>query len=159
MLKEFQSLKSAIQTALVLHPFQEDKEIVIMTDASIDGVGAVPFNRVKSRLLTVACTSATLSDAERHSCQYECETLGIILALKRFHKCIYGKSCTVYTDSIPDKILFRDKTIPNFASPRSQRWCLLVASYNLDIQYTKEVRVVDFLSRLPLTGQTDDSEE
>lgn len=102
---EFLDIETAIKNALILHPFQEEKEIVIMTDASIEGVRAVLFNKVQDRILTVTCASATLSIAERNYCQYEREGLSIILALKRFHKYIYGKRCTLYTDSITAKII------------------------------------------------------
>lgn len=52
---EFQKLKSELQNALTLHPFDRKTDIVITTDGSPKGVGAVLFNKVKERY-TTDCT-------------------------------------------------------------------------------------------------------
>lgn len=69
--------------ALVLEPFRQDQEILITTNASPHSVGAVVFNRVEGKLQTIACTSATLSAAERVYPQYEREALAVVLSLKK----------------------------------------------------------------------------
>lgn len=83
--KEWETLKNLIQSALVLHPFQPEAGVVIMTDASADGVGAALLNKIDGQLTTVSCASA-ISKVENLYSQYEPEHLGVILDSKRFHK-------------------------------------------------------------------------
>lgn len=62
--QKFSNLKRQLQTAYTLQPENPNAEIIIMTDASPDGVGAVLLNRKNGQLATTACVSATLSSAD-----------------------------------------------------------------------------------------------
>lgn len=54
-----------IVNAQILKPFDASKEIIVMSNACQEGVGAVLFNEVNGKWITVSCASATLSPAER----------------------------------------------------------------------------------------------
>lgn len=110
---------------MVLKQFNPKTEIIITTDASASGIGAVLYNKIGNQLYAVTCVSATLSTAEAHYPHFEKVALGVILAIKRFYNYIYGKSISILTDPIPVKMLFREKEISSTASPRLQGWCIV----------------------------------
>lgn len=75
---------------------------------------------------------------------------GVIFAIKKFHRYVYGRSFKILTYSLSVKLILKDKEIPNTAAPRLQRWALFMSDYDFEIVYTKEVELADFFSRLPL---------
>lgn len=138
--QEFITVKKLIANAQVLHSFN----IVVMTDACQDGVGEVLLN---IQIANVSCASATLTQAERQYSQFECELLGMIFAMKKFHKYVYSRSFKIFTDSLPTKLILEGKEIRNTAAPRLQRWALVMAGYDFEIIYIyilKKVELADF---------------
>lgn len=71
---------------------------------------------------------------------------------------MYTEKIALWTDSVLAKLNFADKTIPGTASPRIQKWCLFVASFDINFDYTKSVEIADFLIRRPLSVETGDSQ-
>lgn len=75
-----------------------------------------------------------------------------------FHQFIFGRNFQILTDSLPAKMIFQGKEIPNTAAPRLQRWSLFLSSYDYQIIYTKKLEVTDlFMPRIPMTDETGDS--
>lgn len=99
-----------------------------------------------------------MTTAEQSYVQHDHEALAVIFALRKCHKYIYGRAITIYTYSMPVKLIFSDRSIPSTASPRMQRWCLYADMYDLKFEYTKEVELADFLSRNPLSDVTGDGD-
>lgn len=77
-----------------------------MADASEKAVGAVLYNKVAGKLVTICCASATLTDAEAKYIQFEREGLAAVFVLKKYHKYVCGRRFTIKTDSIPVKMIF-----------------------------------------------------
>lgn len=85
--------------------------------------------------------------------------MGIITAIKKYHKYIYGKKFTLVTDHLLLKfILHPDKAVPTLSASRLQRWSLTLSSYQYKIKYKKscEIGNADALSRLPLEQPTEE---
>ena len=81
------------------------------------------------------------------------EALAIIWGVKKFHVYLFGRSFTLYTDHQALKsVLHPHKSIPVVTAVRLQRYVLLLAGYDFQIEYrnTKVQNNADGLSRLPL---------
>ena len=73
------------------------------------------------------------------------------MAVRRFHKYIYGRRFTLLTDHKPLLSIFGSKKgIPVHSANRLQRWALVLLGYDFDIQYrqTDSFGQADALSRL-----------
>ena len=94
--KSFEELKTALKNS-VLTTFDPSFPTVLKCDASPVGLGAV----MQQNDRPVMFISKTLSIAERHYSQIECEALSIVWAIKRLHKFLYRKTFTLVTDNKP----------------------------------------------------------
>lgn len=85
----------------------------IVCDASPYGIGAVLFHidpNTKQEK-PIKFVSSSLSDTERRYSQLEREALAIIFALRKFHKFVYGKRFTLFSDHKPLQFIFGEKKI------------------------------------------------
>ena len=101
----------------------------------------------------IGFVSRTLNIAEKKYAQIDKEGAAIIFGLKKFHRYLYGRSFTIVTDHKPLISLFHEeKEIPLTASPRIQRWGVILRGYEYHIEYKpgSEHQNADCLSRLPL---------
>ncbi|CAB4004480.1 LOW QUALITY PROTEIN: uncharacterized protein K02A2.6-like [Paramuricea clavata] len=140
-------------TDLLIH-FDPTKPLILATDASNYGVGAVLLHVFPDGTeKPIAYASRSLNAAERNYLTIEKEALATIFGVKKFHKFLYGQSFTIKTDHKPLEGLLSDKKgVPTQAAPRIQRWALTLAAYEYKIQYKagKNNGNADALSRLPL---------
>lgn len=99
----------------------------------------------------IAYAARSLHKSEIQYSQIEKEALGIIFAVQKFHKYIFGRSFTLQTDHKPLLSIFGSKKgIPIYTANRLQRWATNLLAYNFNIQYinTDSFAYVYFLSRL-----------
>lgn len=93
-----------------------------------------------------------MTSAEKNYAQGEREALALIFGLRKFHRYLYGRTFTLYTDHQPlVGILGQDKPVPSIAAARMQRWAMTLAAYKYQLKYRrgKNIEVADALSRLP----------
>ena len=79
--------------------------------------------------------------------------LCLIFEIKKFHQFLYGRKFTLVTDHKPLlSILGPKKGIRSLAAARLQRWAMILAAYNYEIEFkpTQQYANADGLSRLPL---------
>lgn len=142
-----------------IHILNPKQAVFLITDASPYGVGVQLCNKTdESKLVMVACASATLTISEQNYSHSEKETLALLYGVRNFHKYLYGRHFTVLTDSIPVTLFFgAEKAIPSSVRLRLVRWSLFLSGYTNSIVYNKEVQVADRLSRLPseITGDEE----
>ena len=149
----FQRSKRLLQSDSVLTHYDPAKPILLQTDASPYGLGAV-ISHVEpdGQERPIAFASRTLKPSEVNYAQYEKESLSIIFGLKKFHKQLHGRSFTIVTDHKPLIGLFGDKkpTSP-MASARVARWHMILSAYNYKIVHKEgnKHQNADALSRLP----------
>ena len=152
--KSFQQLKDKLSNAPVLTHFSDTLPLKLDTDASQYGIGAVISHVLPSgeeRLIAYALR--TLSKSERNYSQIEKEVLSIIFGVKKFHQYLYGRKFLLVMDHKSLTTVLGPKSgILTLAAARLQRWALLLAAYQYDIEYrlTEKHANADCLSRLPI---------
>ncbi|XP_040355390.1 uncharacterized protein K02A2.6-like [Ixodes scapularis] len=156
----FAATKQLLVNSQVLTFYDVDKPIALLCDASSYGIGAVIFHVTpEGEERPVAFASRTLTSAEKNYAQCEREALALMFGLKKFHRYLYGREFTLYTDHQPLLgILGHDKPVPTLAAARMQRWAMILAAYRYKLKYRKgkDVEVADALSRLPRPMTTAD---
>ena len=143
--------------------YDTNSPLRLACDASAYGVGAVISHTMPDGSeKPVAFASRTLTKAERNYSQLEKEALSIIFGIRKFHPYLYGRQFTLVTDHKPlVTILHPRKGTPPLAAARLQRWALILASYNYEIEFkpTEKHCNADSMSRLPLPISTEKEEE
>ena len=152
----FQNAKDAMSSDRILIHFDPQKPIVLICDASPVGIGAVLSHVVDGIERPIAYASRSLNPAERKYSQLDREALSVIFGVKKFHKFIYGQKITILTDHKPLLgLLGEHKAIPDHASPRMQRWAILLAGYNYSLEFRPgKSNNADAFSRLPIEDCT-----
>ena len=155
----FEEARELLQSTDLLVHFDPEKELVLATDASDYGVGAVLSHKMKNGTeRPIGYVSRSLQEAERKYSTLEKEALAIIFGVKKFHQFLYGHRFIIKTDHKPlEGLLNEKKGIPSQAAPRIQRWALTLASYEYEISYKagQTNGNADGLSRLPLPVMPD----
>ena len=151
--KAFVEVKGLLSSPKLVVHYDPKKPLTLTTDASPYGVGAVLSHVMKDGAeKPVACFSRTLSPAEKNYSQLDKEALGIIAGLTKFRQYLWGRPFKIFTDHKPLVHIFNEKkAVPQMASPRMQRWALLLAAHQYEIVYKegKSIPHADALSRLP----------
>ena len=149
----FDQLKQMLADKTRLVHFDPEKPIVLATDASPYGIGAVISHILPDDSEEpIAFASKTLSKAERGYAQVEKEGLSIVYGIRKFNQYLSGRHFTILTDHKPLLTIFGpDKSLPVMSLQRLQRWALLLMGHDYDISYrsSAEHSNADALSRLP----------
>ena len=114
----FRKLKEILTKENVLIHYDPNKELLLATDASPVGLGAVILHRVEGKEYPIAYASRTLTAAEKNYSQIEREGLGIVFGLQKFHQYVYGRKFVLLTDNKPLSLILGPKKA-------SQLWQLL----------------------------------
>jgi hypothetical protein len=149
----FDDLKRDIAEATTLAHFDPKLPLILATDASNYGLGAVILHRyADGSERPIAHASKTLTPAEKNYSQIEKEALSIIYGVKKFNQYLIGRRFELFTDHQPLLTIFNPtKGIPISTANRLQRWALCLMGYTYIIRYkpTLSHANVDALSRLP----------
>lgn len=149
----FDNLKQEICRATTLVHFDAKLPIILATDASQYGLGAVIMHRYHDGTeRPIAYASKTLTDSEQRYSQIEKEAFSIIYGVKKFRQYLIGTHFELVTDHQPLLSVFHPaKGIPSTTANRLQRWALCLMSYSYTIRYkpTHLHANADALSRLP----------
>ncbi|KAK7574018.1 hypothetical protein V9T40_011209 [Parthenolecanium corni] len=152
--KIFDLLKTAITESTLLVHFDPALPLVITTDASEYGVGAVLQHRFQDNTLRpIAAASRTLTAAESNYKAIDREALAIMFAVKKFEDYILGRQFTLQTDHKPLERIFGPKSeLPKLAASCLARWSIELSAYNYELEHVqgRNNLVADMLSRLPI---------
>ena len=152
--RAFRKAKELLVSSQLLVHFDPELEIRLACDASDYGIGAVLSHRFPDGSeKPVAFMSRTLNQAEKKYSQIEKEGLACVAGVTRFHSYLYGHHFILQTDHQPLLTLFNeDKSVPQQASNRIQRWAWKLAAYEYTIAFrtSKQHANADAMSRLPL---------
>ncbi|GBM92540.1 Retrovirus-related Pol polyprotein from transposon 297, partial [Araneus ventricosus] len=143
----FNSLKQALITSPVLTYPRTDKEFILDTDASNEGIGAVLSQKIGNEECVIAYFSKSLGKPERNYCVTRKELLAIVKSIEHFHHYLYGRKFLLRTDHASLRCLL------NFREPEGQiaRWIQRLQEYDFEIQHRKGTSHgnADALSRRP----------
>ncbi|XP_061727150.1 uncharacterized protein K02A2.6-like isoform X1 [Cydia pomonella] len=156
--KAFKTIKQVLVSAEVLLHYDQNKPLILTTDASSRGisgvltqpcVGAGPGAAAER---PVAYVSRSLNDAERNYSQIDREALAIVFSFEKLHQFLYGRRFVLRTDHKPLVSIFGPKQgIPAMVASRLQRWAIKLSAYTYDIEYVRtDANGADGLSRLPV---------
>lgn len=150
----FQCLKDAIVNASRLAHLRDDFPLILATDASKCGIGAVISHRYPDGTEhPIAFASKTLNSSQVGYSQIEKEALSIIYGVTKFHQFLYGRMFELQTDHQPLTTLFHpSKKLPVMTLHRLQRWAIVLQAYTYTIRFkpTAHHANADALSRLPV---------
>uniref|UniRef100_A0A7E4VZN6 RNA-directed DNA polymerase n=1 Tax=Panagrellus redivivus TaxID=6233 RepID=A0A7E4VZN6_PANRE len=157
------AIKAALSDAGSLAHYNPNEEVVLATDASDYGLGAVLYHRYKdNHEKVIANASRVLTKAERNYSQIEKEALGIVWGVEKFNHYVYGRRFTLLTDHEPLVRIFGSQAdLPVVAARRVHRWAVKLSMYTFHIQYVRTAAFghADVLSRLPLQSSEMASNE
>ncbi|CAF4799109.1 unnamed protein product [Rotaria sp. Silwood1] len=152
--KAFNNLLQEIVNTTTLAHFDAQLPIILATDASHYGIGAVIMHRYPDGSeRPIVHASKTLTAAERNYSQIEKEALSIIYGVKKFHQYLADRSFELNTDHQPLLAIFNPtKGVPVATANRLQKWAIYLMGYNYNIRYkpTRSHANADALSRLPV---------
>ena len=146
-----EELKRKLTSAPVLSYPALDKDLVLETDANIQGLGAVLSQKQIDGLLhPVAYASRSLSGLEANYSITELETLAMVWAITYFHCYLYGHKVTVFTDHSAVKVVLET---PNPSGKHARWWTRMygtgVKSVKIIHRSGKSNANADALSRSP----------
>ena len=117
--------------------YDVNKPIQLYCDALPKGVGACLMHVIVGQERPVAYASRTLALAELNYAQIEWEALAIVLAVRKFHRYLYGCQFKLITDHRPlYKFLGSNQGVPSLAVAQMQRWGLILSAYQYVLEYT-----------------------
>ena len=131
---------------MLSHP-DFDKEFILITDASADGLGAILSQKNENdKEVVIAYASRRTNNNERNYPITDLECLAIIWAVKHFHKFLINTKFRIITDHAALKSLMKDKE----PKGRRARWMMELQQYNFEIFHRsgKLNTNADALSRL-----------
>eukprot|EP00253_Pinus_taeda_P009062 PITA_09062 len=139
--KSFEQLKHLLTMAPILRIADPDKDYVVCTDASKEGVGGVLMQEGK----VVAYESRKLKEHEQKYSAYDLELTVVIHALKMWRHYLVGRKFLLLTDHHSLTNYFSQPTL----NTRQAWWVDFLSGFDFEIKHLqgKENRVADALSR------------
>ena len=147
MQKKFDVVKTAIANAVQLIHYDPQKPIIIETDASLKGLGAMLIQDSKpARFLSKALTAAEVNYAN-----IERELLAVLFACEKLHNYTFGRAVIVHTDHQPLVSIFQKPV--SLAPTRLQRM-----NHFQRLNEVKELKICFFAQRANTRKQASSSD-
>lgn len=150
----FLKLKVELQSDRIIVPYNPELPLVLTTDASPTGVGAILSHKIDGEEKPIAYASRSLTSAEKNYSQLDREALGIMFGVTRFFNYLFGKKFTLITDNEPlTRIFHPNKPLPQMTSARLLRYASFLSGFDYNVQFKKgkDNENVDCLSRASIT--------
>nr|XP_029714444.1 uncharacterized protein K02A2.6-like [Aedes albopictus] len=152
--KSFQAVKRQMQAETCLVHYSPELPLVLATDASPYGVGAVLshiYPDGSERPIQFA--SQTLNRTQQAYLHVDKEAYAIIFGVKKFFQFLYGRRFVLVTDNqAVTKIFGEHKGLPVMSALRMQHYATYLQSFDYEIRFRKSASHAnaDALSRIPL---------
>lgn len=155
--KAFVTLKETLTSDSVLTIFDPNKECLLYTDASRDGIAGILMQDTELGEKPVHFYSRQTTKDEKKYHSFELELLAIVQSLTKFRHYLLGSHFRIITDCNAVRYALTKKEI----IPRIARWVLSTQEFSYDITHREGTRMqhVDALSRNPLpSGELSEAE-
>lgn len=153
----FRAVKEKIQSPRCLVHFDPRLQIVLATDASPYGVGAVLSHVCDDGTeRPIQFASQTFSKTQQKYSQIDKEAYAIIFGIRKFYQYLRGRRFTLYTDHKPLVQIFNpNKGLPVLTTTRMEHYAIYLQAFEYDIKYkdSKSNANADAISRLPVTSE------
>lgn len=153
----FQTLKGTLTSDTVLTIFDPNRDCVLYTDASRDGLAGILMQITDEGEKPIHDYSRQTTSDEKKYHSFELELLAIVSSLQKYRLYLLGSKFTIVTDCNAVKFAMTKKEI----IPRIARWVLSTQEFTFDITHREGTRMqhVDALSRNPIcTGERSEAE-
>ncbi|XP_055613887.1 uncharacterized protein K02A2.6-like [Uranotaenia lowii] len=160
--KSFRIVKERMQADNCLVHYSPDLPLLLATDASPYGVGAVLshiYPDGSERPIQFA--SQTLNRTQQAYMQVDKEAYAIVFGVKKFFQYIYGRNFTLLTDNqAVSKIFNENKGLPVMSALRMQHYATFLQSFKYELRFRKSVdhANADALSRMPVKRSDPESD-
>ena len=150
----FERMKSAIVEAKPPAVFDNEKEIVVATDASDVGLGATILQKHADGERPVAFASCALRETQQRYSAGEKEALACVFAIEKWHVFLCGRRFKLRTDH-QALVTLLGSSGTGRAPLRIARWIERLRGYNFSVEYQagSSNNIPGMLSRLPLEDQ------
>lgn len=162
--KEFIAIKNMLKETPKLKSFDPIKRTVLITDASMKGLGGVLQQKDGDKENVILFLSRSLRGAELRYSVIEREALAVHWAVKKLKNLLWGVKFEIRTDHKPLCQVFNTKGIDAILA-RISKWVVALQGYDFRVEYLPGARnsVADTLSRLveqsDKTGFEDEIDE
>lgn len=155
---EFVQLKKALSEMSSRHIIDYSKQLVLKTDASNVGLGAVLLQDVNGVMKPIQWASKKLTPAETRYGISEKEMLAVYWGIKKFEYELRGRKFLLITDH---KALEYIREKPNYENNRINRWIEKIQEFDFNVEYQKPEMLVgpDALSRIYETDTKEKDDE
>lgn len=150
-------LKEKLASESVLSIFDPNKDHILYTDASRDGLAGILMQVTDEGEKPVHYYSRQTSEDEKKYHSFELELLAIVCSLQKFRLYLLGSPFKIVTDCSAVRHALNKKDI----IPRIARWVLSTQEFSFEIVHREGTRMqhVDALSRNPvLCGEKSECE-
>ena len=149
--KQLKQIQGMLTSDLFLTHYDPKKEIIVASDTSSYRIEACIMHRLKdSSIKPIACAYRTLIPAEKKLLSNR-KSLGIVFALKKFHRFLHGRRFTLQTDHRPLLSIFGSKKgLLTHIANRLQRCGTISLNYDFMMEFLLPSKLchADGLSRL-----------
>ena len=153
--KAFIEIKNVLISPQVLMHYDPKLPLILATDASKVGLGAVLSHRLNNGLeRPIAFASRTMTATKQRYPQIGKEALAIVWALRIFVYYLYAPHFTLVTNhQPPTQIVHPQKSLPVLCISRMANYTNYLShfNYNIEIKPTKVNANADYCSRAPLS--------
>lgn len=150
----YQKIKDIIVQDITLAHFKDNLPLVLATDASPVGLGAVISHRYPDGTeRPIAFASRALTKTEERYSQIDKEATGIYWGLKKCFSYCYGRKFILVTDHKPLVSIFSPtKSLPSMSATRLFNYSHFLSGFDYSIEFrrTSDHGNADFLSRFPI---------
>lgn len=153
--KAYTDIKNILISPQVLMPYDPSLPLLLATDASKTGLGAVLSHKLNNEEEPITYASRTLSNPEQRYPQIDKEALAIVWAVQKFFHYLYARHFTLISDHKPlMQILHPRKSLPVLCISRMANYADYLAHFDYDVIFKPTKANADYCSRAPLPTTT-----
>ncbi|KAK3238172.1 hypothetical protein CYMTET_51793 [Cymbomonas tetramitiformis] len=154
--RALQELKDALCSGRCLRPIDYDRPLILYTDWSTYGIGAVLGQKDDDgKEYICMAISRSLSKTERQYASFKGEMLAVVWAVRTLRQYLHGVHFTLVTDHSPLTTLMEKADLQG----QHLRWAISLQEFDFTVKYRPGAKNsnADAPSRYPLPSTTDET--